>query len=101
MENATTKGLQTIWGIPIHINDLVGMRPVREVKLRRWHRRRCYATRVNKKWRAKYGMEPRKLLRDGRILEIHMPVFGDRARRVLMMNSTTYQQMKCALTGVI
>ncbi len=44
-------------GMPIHVSPLLPrIMPVRALKPRDWHKRGCYAKRVAKKWRKRFGV---------------------------------------------
>ena len=92
-----TEQFQMLRGIPVHINDVQVRRPVRQVKRRMWHRRRCYADRVDKKWLKRFGTEVGPMIRDGEVLSMPAPSMSPfkptDGRRVLVMNSTTYLRL--------
>lgn len=104
-----------LYGMPILINDMQVRRPVKQVNRRMWHRRRCYADRVDKKWLKRYGTELRPLIADGEVLRMVMPVVGEHyafqtihglkmpprgaphERMTLVMNSATYRRLMQAM----
>lgn len=58
----------------------------REVTARDWHRRRAYASRVNKKWKKRFGVIGHgPLIKDGDYIQ-----FG----RTLVMSSKTLEFLK-------
>ena len=83
------KGMQSILGLRVQINDTV-VPCYRRVDPKRWHHRRGYAERINKKWKRRFGVV-------GTLPLIPYGTFYQ-AGPVLVMNSETLIRMKALMS---
>lgn len=72
-----------LYGLDVVINDTQVSERVLAPK--RWHKGRCYAPRVNKKWRKRYGTKP--LIPDNTFHRLAND-------RIIFMNSVTWANIK-------
>lgn len=73
--------IPSFMGLDVFINDALVARRICLPKA--WHRRRCYRTRVQKKWTRRFGLAP--LIADGKFFQ---------ADGALFMNSKTFDALK-------
>lgn len=82
--------MHSIYGFDIIVNDRT-VPLFREVAQRDWHRQRSYATRVNKKWRKRFGViGSAPLIKHGTYIQ---------AGRQLFMTSVTLKSLKESMAG--
>lgn len=89
-----TSIVSNLGSIHVFIND--DSYPVyRKTVPKRWHDRRGYAMRVNKKWRKRFGVIGRDMvIPNGQIIGNPSGLLGKR----LFMNSTTFADIKRRLS---
>lgn len=64
-------GTQTTFdGLAVLVNAQTTRTPVRRLLFRRWHNRRIYAERVQKKWNRRFGFTTSYLIPDGDVMRM-------------------------------